>query len=53
MHLVATLNDEFFRSQSVNGNEIEMAKQTMLKDKAGLEFEIMTNVEFELWLESK
>lgn len=50
MQVVATLNGKFFRAQSATEEEVEVIKQTMLQDQEELEFEVMTNAEFEQWL---
>ncbi|HEY8400786.1 MAG TPA: hypothetical protein VIK89_05960 [Cytophagaceae bacterium] len=50
MQLVATLNGKFFRAISVTEDEIEVAKEYMLKDQEGLEFQVMSDEEFEEWL---
>ena len=50
MNLVATLNSKFFRGQSVTEQEIETVKGIMLQDQEGLQFQVMTDEEFETWL---
>lgn len=52
MQLVATYNGRFFRAQSVYEEEIENVKRTMLLDQEGLEFQVMSDGEFEEWLKS-
>ena len=52
MILIAFHDNVFFRSQSFAEGEIEKVKETMLKDQEGLEFEVMSDGEFEKWLES-
>jgi len=51
MQLVATLNGAFFRAQTCNEKDADKCKQTMLIDQEGLEFQVMTDEEFDLWLE--
>jgi hypothetical protein len=50
MILVALHGNKFFRSQSFVEGEIEKVKETMLKDQESLEFEVMTDTDFENWL---
>lgn len=50
MQLVAKHNGVFFRAISTSDDEIELTKLSMLKDKTELEFEVMANDEFEVWL---
>ena len=50
MQLVATLNASFFRAITVTDKGIEIAKDTMLQNQEGLEFQVMTDEEFETWL---
>lgn len=50
MQLVAKFNNTFFRAQSVTENNLEKVKESMLQDQQNLEFEILTDEEFEKML---
>lgn len=53
MQLVATIKETsaFFRAQSVSEEEIELVKQAMQNDtEQELEFQVMSDADFETWL---